>query len=108
MIINAQTDFQENLWKQVSASETVETRLKNQDDVRAPGLYNREQSDIVASDNFKSTDRMKEQSGFIDIVYVDDKANGSVKHFGNSGIDLKDNQRVFNIEDIMKVFLSHL
>ncbi|XP_012219402.1 uncharacterized protein [Linepithema humile] len=91
---------------EVSASETVETRLKNRGDARAPALYNREQfpqSDIVASGNSRlSTDRMKERSGYIDIVYADDKANGSVKHFGNLGVDSKENRRVYGTEDVIK------
>lgn len=96
-----------NLLKQVSASEKVETRLKNQDDIRPPALYNREQSrrpDVASSGNVKSSrNGMKERSGYIDIVYADDKANGSVKRFGNLGIDAIGNRRVYGIEDVMKV-----
>lgn len=46
---------------------------------------------------------MRERSGYIDIVYTDNKANGSVKHFGNLGTDSKENRRVYGIEDVMKV-----
>lgn len=47
---------------------------------------------------------MSERSGYIDIVYADDKVNGNVKHFGNVGIDSKaSNRRVYGIEDIMSV-----
>jgi len=47
---------------------------------------------------------MRERSGYIDIVYADNKINGSIKRFGNLGIDLRENRRVYGIEDIMKVF----
>lgn len=92
-----------------SASETVETRLKNQGDVRSPALYNREQyqrSDVISSDKVKSSrNGMRERSGYIDIVYAEDKTNGSVKRFGNRGTDPRGgNRRVYGIEDVMKVF----
>lgn len=97
----------DNLLKQVSASEAIETRLKNPDDVRPPALYNREQSrrsDVVSSGNVKSSrNGMRERSGYIDIVYADDKTNGSIKRFGNLNTDTRDNRRVYGIENVMKV-----
>lgn len=91
-----------------SASETVETRLKNQGDVRSSALYNSEQyqrSDVTSSDKVKSSrNGMRERSGYIDIVYAEDKTNGSVKRFGNLGTDPRGNRRVYGIEDVMKVF----
>ncbi|XP_071555945.1 uncharacterized protein [Temnothorax nylanderi] len=94
---------------EVSASETVETRLKNRDDVRPPALYNREQSrhsdrsDVASSGNVKSSrNGMRERLGYIDIVYADEKTNGSVKRFGNLGTDDGENRRVYGIEDVMK------
>ncbi|XP_011879810.1 PREDICTED: uncharacterized protein LOC105568612 [Vollenhovia emeryi] len=91
---------------EVSASETTETRLKNQGDVRPSALYNREQSrrsDVASSGNVKSPrNGMRERFGYIDIVYADDKTNGSVKRFGNLGIDARENRRVYGIEDVMK------
>lgn len=83
--------------------------MKNRGDARAPALYNREQfpqSDIIASGNSKlSTDKVKERSDYIDIVYMDAKTNESVKHFGNLGVDTRENRRVYGIEDVIKVFL---
>jgi len=38
------------------------------------------------------------------IVYADDKTNGSVKHFGNLHTDFRENQRVYGIEDVTKIF----
>ncbi|EZA49854.1 hypothetical protein DMN91_006494 [Ooceraea biroi] len=94
---------------EVSASEVVGTRLKNNGDARVPELYNRKQfprsdfASIAPSSNIKvSKNRMRERSGYIDIVYADDKVNGSVKHFGNLGIESKENRRVYSIEDIMR------
>jgi len=46
-----------------------------------------------------------ERTGYIDIVYADDKANGSMKHFGNLGINPVESRQVYGIEDVMKVFL---
>lgn len=92
--------------KQVSASETVEARLKNQDDIRLPASYNREQSqDVAFSGNIKALKNgMRERSGYIDIIYAGNKINGSVKRFGNLGTDTKENRRIYDIEDVMKVF----
>ncbi|KAL0101136.1 hypothetical protein PUN28_018767 [Cardiocondyla obscurior] len=90
---------------ELSASEIVETRLKNQGDARPPVLYNREQSqrtDIPSSGNVElSRSVLKERSGYIDIVYAD-KINGSVKHFGNLGTDGKGTRRIYGIEDVIK------
>ncbi|XP_028046320.1 uncharacterized protein LOC105837730 [Monomorium pharaonis] len=90
----------------VSASETVETGLKNHGDVRPPALYNIEQSqrsDVASSGNVKSSrNRMRERSGYIDIIYADDKTNDSVKHFGNLGTTSGENRQVYGIDDIMK------
>lgn len=47
---------------------------------------------------------MRERSGYIDIVYADDKTNGSIKRFGNLDTNTRDNHRVYGIENIMKVF----
>lgn len=89
---------------EVSASETVETRLKNQGVARSPALYNREQSprSNVAGNVKLSRNGMIERTGYIDIVYADDKANGSVKRFGNLGINPVENRQVYGIEDVMK------
>ncbi|XP_072764804.1 uncharacterized protein [Anoplolepis gracilipes] len=92
---------------EVSASETVETRLKNQpDDARPPALYNREQSlrsNVTPLGNVKlSRNGMRERPGYIDIIYTDDKANGSMKRFGNFDIDPAENRQVYGIEDVMK------
>lgn len=46
---------------------------------------------------------MRERSGYIDIVYADDKPNGSVKHFGNLDADARENRRVYGIKNVMKV-----
>lgn len=48
---------------------------------------------------------MIERTGYIDIVYADDKANGSMKRFGNLGINPIESRQVYGIEDVMKVFL---
>ncbi|XP_029169661.1 uncharacterized protein LOC114939520 [Nylanderia fulva] len=91
---------------EVSASETVETRLKNQGDARPPALYNREQSlrsNVTRAGNVKlSRNGIRERTGYIDIVYADDKANGSIKRFGNLGIDPAENRQIYGIEDVMK------
>ncbi|XP_029677521.1 uncharacterized protein LOC115244204 [Formica exsecta] len=91
---------------EVSASETVETRLKNQGDARPPALYNREQSlrsNVTPSSNVKlSRNVMRERTGYIDIIYADDKANGSMKRFGNLGNNPVENRQVYGIEDVMK------
>ncbi|XP_070162425.1 uncharacterized protein [Polyergus mexicanus] len=91
---------------EVSASETFETRLKNQGDARPPALYNREQSlrsNVTPSGNVKlSRNVMRERTGYIDIVYADDKANGSMKRFGNLGNNPVENRQVYGIEDVMK------
>ncbi|XP_050456520.1 uncharacterized protein LOC126854145 [Cataglyphis hispanica] len=91
---------------EVSASETVETRLKNQGDARAPTLFNREQSfrsNVTPSSNIKlSRNVMRERTGYIDIVYADDKANGSMRRFGNFGNNPVENRQVYGIEDVMK------
>ncbi|XP_020289022.1 uncharacterized protein LOC109857274 [Pseudomyrmex gracilis] len=92
---------------EVSASETVETRLKNRADARSPALYNREEpksSDLAASGNVKlpkTTHGITERPGFIDIIYTGDKAENS-KRFGNFGADSGENRRVFGIDDVMK------
>ncbi|XP_029680019.1 uncharacterized protein LOC115245713, partial [Formica exsecta] len=102
----AETFKLQNLLKQVSASETVETRLKNQGDARPPALYNREQSlrsNVTPSSNVKlSRNVMRERTGYIDIIYADDKANGSMKRFGNLGNNPVENRQVYGIEDVMK------
>ncbi|KYM82026.1 hypothetical protein ALC53_07510, partial [Atta colombica] len=88
----------------ISASEIVETRLKNQD-ARPPVSFNRQSRLDVASSISKiklSRNIIREQSSYIDIVYADDKTNGSVKHFGNLHTDFRENQRVYGIEDVMK------
>ncbi|XP_018365509.1 PREDICTED: uncharacterized protein LOC108762816 [Trachymyrmex cornetzi] len=90
---------------EVSASEIVETRLKDQD-TRPPVSFNREQSqwlDVASSNKIKSSrNATREQSSYIDIVYADDKTNGSVKRFGNLHTDSRENRRVYGIEDVMK------
>lgn len=47
---------------------------------------------------------MTERTGYIDIVYADDKANGSMKRFGNLGINPVESRQVYGIDDVMKVF----
>ncbi|KAL6428595.1 hypothetical protein ACFW04_007904 [Cataglyphis niger] len=91
---------------EVSASETVETRLKNQGDARPPTLFNREQffrSNVTPSSNIKlSRNVMRERTGYIDIVYADDKANGSMRRFGTFANNPVENRQVYGIEDVMK------
>ncbi|EFN74949.1 hypothetical protein EAG_04008 [Camponotus floridanus] len=89
---------------EVSASKTVETRLKSQGDARPPTLYNREQSlrSNLLSNVKLSRHGVIERTDYIDIVYADDKANGSIKHFGNLGINPVESRQVYDIEDIMK------
>lgn len=48
---------------------------------------------------------MIERTGYIDIIYADDKRNGSMKRFGNLGINPVESRQVYGIEDVMKVFL---
>ncbi|KYM94237.1 hypothetical protein ALC62_15145 [Cyphomyrmex costatus] len=89
---------------EVSASEIAETRLKNQN-IRPPVLYNREKSqrsNVESSSKDKSRDVTSERSDYIDIVYVDDKTNNSVKRFGNLRTDSRENLKVHGIEDVMK------
>lgn len=50
---------------------------------------------------------MRERTGYIDIIYADDKANGSMKRFGNLGNNPVENRQVYGIEDVMKVFLFY-
>lgn len=82
--------------------------MKNRDAVRPPALYNREQSrrsDAVSSSNVKSSrNGMAERSDYIDIVYADDKTNGSIKRFGNLG-DARENRRVYGMK-VFKIFFS--
>ncbi|XP_011050529.1 PREDICTED: uncharacterized protein LOC105143750 [Acromyrmex echinatior] len=90
---------------EVFASEIVEISLKDQD-TRPPVSFNREQSqrlDIASSSKIKSSRNVtKEQSNYIDIIYADDKTNGSVKRFGNLHTDSQGNRRVYGIENVMK------
>lgn len=86
--------------------------MKNQGDARPPALYNREQSprsNVTRASNVKlSGNGIRERTGYIDIVYADDKANGSIKRFGNLGIDPAKNRQIYGIEDVMKVFFSFI
>ncbi|XP_032681272.1 uncharacterized protein LOC116848844 isoform X2 [Odontomachus brunneus] len=88
-------------YAEVSASEAVKTKSKDRGDARASASYNREQS--ARSDNRRaSEEETKRQSGYIDIVYAGDRANGSMRRFGNFGVNPGQDQRVYGIEDIMK------
>lgn len=92
----------QNLSEQVSASEAVETKSKDRGDARASASYNRGQS-ARSDDRRTSEEQARRQSGYIDIVYAGDRANGSMRRFGNFGVGPGQDRRVYGIEDVMKV-----
>ncbi|XP_014470288.1 PREDICTED: uncharacterized protein LOC106742133 [Dinoponera quadriceps] len=89
----------------VSASEEIETESKDRSDARAPALYNREQlvrSNFTGDPRASKEEARRQLSGYVHIVYTGDRANGSMRRFGNFDVDPRDDQRVYGIEDIMK------
>lgn len=100
----------QNLPKQVSASEAVATGPTDRTHAGAsPALYNREQPrnrSNVAADPRASEKEAGRRSGYIDIVYAGDRANGSIRRFGNFGLGSEEDRRMYGIEDIMKVSTS--
>ncbi|KAG7200227.1 hypothetical protein KM043_017704 [Ampulex compressa] len=88
----------------VAASEHVETRVDNQGSRVAPEAPGKQQGQ--RQDSFEDvkaqSGRLEDQPGYIDIVYAEDKSGGSLKRFGNSRIEGKQNARVYAVQDVLK------
>ncbi|XP_019696681.1 uncharacterized protein LOC105182682 [Harpegnathos saltator] len=91
---------------EVSASEaTGSARSKDRADARASGeAQPRARLDPAASGDPRETpeEEARRRPGYIDIVYAGDRANGSVRRFGNFGVEPREDRRVYGIGDVMK------